>query len=258
MRIPSPQTEHLVCRGCNQQFTPRADQFGRVQEWQPHQCHACYSNGGPFPAVLAELGLGRLYHITTIANLAGIARQGLLPRARLTAGAFSDIAYPDALGLRSRYPLSLGDGTRIQPEQMVPLFFAAKNPMTFRRRNHPDRCMVVINVVKLFQQDVAVVFSDGNLASGSRKTSIYHQPRDLSHLNIALLKAQYWTDPGLDEQANKERKRQRAAELLVSPTIGPSAIDHVAVPTHVNLAGAQERMSEDAAIPVRVDATLFP
>ena len=257
MSATSRQPQPLACRRCNQHFKTRADLLTRYPGWRPNTCPACYCNGSPFPAALARLGLTNLYHLTTVPNLAGIAEQGLLPRARLTAGAFTDIAYPDALDLRARYPLELADGTRIQADEMVPLFFSAKNPMTFKRRVHTGRCIVVIDVAKLFEQSVTIVFSDGNLASGASKTSVYHQPRDLQHLNDAVLNAPYWTDPNLDERANKERKRQRAAEFLVSPSIEPAAFDHIAVPRHADVAVAQQQIQDENATPVRANSLLF-
>ncbi|MEL4248083.1 DarT ssDNA thymidine ADP-ribosyltransferase family protein [Shewanella xiamenensis] len=98
----------------------------------------------------------QLYHLTDIANLESILKNGILPRSRLNE--FVDVADPAIVAPRSG----------LQLENYVPFHFFAKNPFDGRvQLSHPEKEFVLLAVTReLAQNEGWKVIPKHPLASG--------------------------------------------------------------------------------------------
>ena len=187
---------------------------------------------------LRSYGIRYLYHITHLRNLKSIATHGLLSHNRAhTAHSPADISGPDVQERRARrdpiYQKPLHD--------YVPLYFRARNPMLYRRRDRQSE-LAVLCVDRRVMQNPGVIFTDGNAASN--RTSFYSDLTDLDKLDWDCLKAEYWPD-------FEDGGRKRCAEVLVPELIPFDAVGRIVVQNEDARAAARAATSSHLDIPVK-------
>lgn len=210
-------------------------------------------------AALEARGVRNLWHFTSIDNLPGIIVDGLLPRSELAADSFSDVAYADALELRSRMriPCRLC-GTGHGGLDLVPLFLAYKNPMTYVRKSVPRTCLLRVNIESLLSLDAHMAFTDGNLAATTR-TTVLTNADDLNQVDWEILVANYWGPLNeLTDAENSERRRRRAAEFLVFPSVPSEAISLIAVRNEADRDYMYRRMRDQPGARERIREREIP
>ena len=158
-----------------------------------------------------------LYHMTHLENVAIIAASGLkshnLAHRRHKP---VDISDPDVQDRRQNrkdplYPRPLQD--------YVALYFRARNPTRYARRNQQHR-VAVLYVDSNVLLDEGTIFTDGNAAS--HQTRSFSNIVDLKHLDWACLRADYWHE-------HDDGKRKRCAEVLVPNEVTTDCICRVVV-----------------------------
>jgi hypothetical protein len=175
---------------------------------------------------LEEFQVRELFHVTHIANLQSIYRQGLLPKNQLSLHSYEDISLLEVQTRRHEVYVKIDpdlDGPEsVRPlHDFVPLFIAPRNPMTSVRRSiDRDICFLVVDVQSLCDGQHQIVFADGNMASG--RTRQYADFDRLDRIPWDVLRASFWAD-------FEDGRRRRAAEFLVSPSISISAVTRIEV-----------------------------
>lgn len=186
---------------------------------------------------LHSYGITYLYHITHLRNLKSIATHGLLPHERAHADhSPADISDPDVQERRARrdpiYQKPLHD--------YVPLYFRARNPMLYRRRDRQSE-LAVLCIDRRVMQNPGVIFTDGNAASNG--TSFYSDLADLDKLDWDCIQARYWTK-------FKDGRRKRCAEVLVPELIPFNAVRRIVAQNEDARATARAATSSHLDIPV--------
>ncbi len=147
-----------------------------------------------------------LHYIVPIANVASIVRHGLMSHNKAKRLIHRSVAMVEIQEKRDRKVVPGG----LPLHDYVNLYFCARNPMLFKRREqHEELCVLRISTAVLDLP--GAVISDGNAASGW--TAFYPSPSGLAELNPEDLFAERWTDPDPILEWNK--KRRKCAELLV-------------------------------------------
>jgi hypothetical protein len=186
-----------------------------------------------------------LYHMTHKNNLLNILQNGLLSHNQARNGRLTqvDIADNQVNDRRSRnepiYQKSIHD--------YVPLYFNAKNPMLYRRRNiQNDIIILAIDRNLLYKPNT--VFTDGNAAADA--TSFYSNPDDLKSLNWACINANYWN--GI-----VDGKRIRCSEVLVYPSIPTTAIKKIFCNNRQTKQFVESSLTNRTAISVEIKSNLY-
>lgn len=158
-----------------------------------------------------------LYHITRVENLSSIARSGLNSHSRAHQDfGPEDISDPEVQLRRSRK----SDPCYGRPlHDYVPLYFRARNPMLYVRREMQLQ-LAVLCVEKGILRDHGVVFTDGNAAAS--ETRFFNSLDGLEELDWDCLEAGHWT--GYDDG-----KRKRCAEVLVPDNIPRARVMRIVV-----------------------------
>jgi len=189
-----------------------------------------------------QYDIGCLYHMTHISNLVSILESGLLSH-NLAHSKYHlrDISDQDVNARRIEiepiYKRSMHD--------YVPTYFAAKNPMSYKRREISDDLVILkINPALLLQ--AGTLFTDGNAASSY--THFYREIEDLKQLNWDCLHCDYWPD-------YPDGRRIRCAEMLIPDRIEMSDITAIAV----NRKKSLKKIEQIAMpfVPVSVQKELF-
>ena len=107
--------------------------------------------------------------------------------------------------------------------EYVPLYFRAKNPMLYRRREL-QRDLAVLYITLTVVDEPNVLFTDGNAAS--RQTKFYDDFDKLSELDLQVLNDDRW-----DHHENG--KRRRCAEVLVPNAIQFENVSRIVVQNEI-------------------------
>lgn len=165
-------------------------------------------------SICSQYGIGGLYHMTHINNLASIIENGLLSHTKARKDGFMkvDIANNDVNDRRS-HPEPIHN----RPiHDYAPLYFNPHNPMLYVRKDQQESIIIIEFSPTVFLKD-GVIFSDGNAAvhttaTYSSETAFYSDLNDLSKLNWACIHNDYWND-------YVDGKRIKCAEVLVPDVI---------------------------------------
>jgi hypothetical protein len=156
-----------------------------------------------------------LHYITAIENVASILQRGILSHRRAERVAHSSVAMQEVQDRRS--------GIRIPNaralHEYANLYFCARNPMLFLRRNVADT-LCVLRVDSSVVDLAGVILTDGNAASGA--TAFYPSPTGLSKIDREMVFAKYWVEG--NGEVNTEKKRVKCAEVLVPDRVEASLI----------------------------------
>jgi len=156
-----------------------------------------------------------LYSIMPIANIPSVLKHGILSHEQVARLPHSDISMAEVQS--KRHEKSVPGGLKLH--QYVNLYFCARNPMMYARREQVDEiCVLRINVNVGWLD--GVYSCDGNAASNY--THFYTQEEWNSKLDFAMIFAKDWTDANELEQMRK--KRVKCAEVLVPNCVEPSFI----------------------------------
>jgi len=157
-----------------------------------------------------------LHYITHIDNLRSIFQYGVLCHRRAHKILCESIADPVIQSLREKVVIP---GGKHKLHDYVNLYFNARNPMMFKRKDMHEK-LVVLQINPLILDEPEVVISDGNASSGYVK--FYPSPEGLEYLNESLIFAEYWTDPNLIIEYR--RKCAICAEVLVLDSVSSQFI----------------------------------
>ena len=152
-----------------------------------------------------------LHFITSIANLESILKRGILSHNRAERIPHNSCADEDVQERRRRKRVPNGE----RLHNYANVYFHARNPMMFTLTRNGRNDLVVIRLNGAVLDIAGTVLADGNAASEG--TRFYPSPEGLAQLDSSLIFARYWTDENY--WPDKERKRARNAEVLVSDTI---------------------------------------
>lgn len=175
-----------------------------------------------------------VWHMTHIDNIEGISKRGALA-PKSSAGAIRSIANSEVQERRaSKRPLGLDQTIH----DYVPWYFASKSPMLYAKHDIVrDLVFFGATIAQLASTNLQIVASDGNAAAYFTEFT-----QDLESLgtfiDYDLLQEQFWNNTELDT----DRKRRRAAELLVTPEVDLSLISFVAGKTESTTQRAKEML----------------
>ncbi len=150
--------------------------------------------------------LTELHYITPIANVPSILKYGILSHNRAAPHPHQSVAMEDVQSRRDT--ITLPTGRRLH--DYVNLYFYARNPMMYKRKDgHETLCVLIIstNVLDL----PGTVITDRNAAANPRFMSF---PQGLAMVDHGRVFAEFWTHPG-NPSAYFDHKAVKCAEALV-------------------------------------------
>ena len=157
-----------------------------------------------------------LHYIAHIDNLKSILKYGILCHNKIRNIKFKSIADSTIQNRRAKVVIP---GVKRRLHDYANLYFNARNPMMFKRRNmHKEMCILQISTKILDQPDV--VISDGNASSDYVR--FYSPQEGFKYLDKDLIFAEYWTDPNYIIAYH--RKFAICAEVLVLNSVSPEFI----------------------------------
>lgn len=175
--------------------------------------------------------LTELHFITPIANLASIAKKGILCHDAARKLKAATVAMPEIQSKRAKKSVPRG----MSLHQYANLYFHARNPMMFVRRVlHLD--IAVLRVAPAVLDLSKAIIADGNAASGY--TGFWPSPDGLARIDRELTFAEDWRD--LDQIVYWQKKQAKCAEVLV-----PGRVDAKYI-TGVYASCAQSKAAIDA------------
>ena len=186
-----------------------------------------------------------IYHITHVANLAGIIADGGLWCDRLqavrAAGAVS-IAHQHIKERRAKRQVPVAAGGTLA--DYVPFYFAPRSPMLFtiHRGNvqgYTEGQRPIVHLLSTVETAVALnkawAFTDGHAEMAI--SQFFADLEQLSEVvDWTIMRSQYWNDTADDN----DRKRRRQAEFLVHEFFDWHAISRISV--HDNAVQRQVEM----------------
>ena len=194
-----------------------------------------------------------LYHLTSLDNLASIFRYGLLPRNCING--FQDIAN-EAVNQRRQAIRFKTVGWK-SAHDCVPMFFVTDTPMIHSLGPQSRQlAWLEIDIERLVSTRAHLVFTDGNLAA--IRSTAYWSVKFLKCLNWKVIRSTGFPKGATDE-ALKEWKRIKAAEVLAYPFVPVSAIRSILVACDVQAECARDALRAiPNTTPVHVRPRSFP
>lgn len=199
----------------------------------------------------------KLFHITHLDNIAGIAQRGLLCRKRIQSQAVPYVDLSDAGCQARRTDRRLGEQT-VNLHHYVPLFINPRNPMLWRlwrtliEQGH-DGELAILEVSGEPADWRASLLADGIASSGDTRLVHASDPDAPAALDWSAIQRSSWAD------APREVQRKMMAEVLVQGTLAPRHIRKVWVQKPSAIQKLSERLPSAALRHCRVDEdnTLF-
>lgn len=154
--------------------------------------------------------LKELHYITPIDNMKSIAVNGIVSHQKAEKIPHQSVAMGEIQERRKKVVVPGGRPLH----QYVNLYFHARNPMMFKRKDfHAELCIVIVN--KGILNLPRVVITDGNASSDYVR--FYAAPEGLKFLDHDLIFAKYWHH---DNPIEKFRHASiRCSEVLVPDKI---------------------------------------
>jgi hypothetical protein len=191
--------------------------------------------------------LKELDYITPIENVASILRYGILSHARVARLPHQSVAMPEVQTRRSQILLPTGRHLH----DYVNLYFHARNPMMYKRKDdHEALCVLIISTDVL--DLVGAIITDRNAAANPR---FMRSPQGLAALDRGKVFAEDWRHPG-NPSAYFDHKAVKCAEALIPDHVDSRYV--IGVYTSCKKS-ASELQRLAPALPVRivVDSHLF-
>lgn len=160
--------------------------------------------------------VNELQNIMPIENVASVMEHGILSFARVTKLPHSSVAMADIQDKRDKKKVPGG----LALHQYANLYFHARNPMMFKRRNHaPDLCVLRVSIDVIHLD--GVVLTDQNAASDYVR---FLSSDQIDIIDFDKVYAEDWRHPG-DPIAYYRHKSIKCAEVLVPDSIDAIHID---------------------------------
>ena len=189
--------------------------------------------------------LSELYYITPINNVESILNYGILCNKKANKVKHESIADIKIQDIREGKKVPGG----LPLHEYVNLYFCARNPMLFKRRNfHLKICVLRINPDILDLPNVVIAV--GNAASDN--TSFWASPFGLTKIDKDLVYAEWWTDNDIIQEMKK--KRIKCSELLV-----PYKVDSIYINGAIVSCKESEIYLKSAnfTLPIEINSYLF-
>ncbi len=165
--------------------------------------------------------VGELHFITHINNLISICAKGVLCHSKSKKVRPKSIAEE---GVQQRRELVIIPGANKKLHDYANLYFNARNPMMFKRRDiHESLCVLSISDEILDEGDI--IITDRN--ASREYVKFLAMPHGLAQLDKELIYAQYWNHE--DPIEKYMRSGAICAEVLVPKDIEPRFIEKIYV-----------------------------
>jgi hypothetical protein len=167
--------------------------------------------------------LEELHYMTSLRNVAGIMRRGILCHEEAQKYNHVSIANPEVQSIRSSIRVPGG----LMLHEYANLYVSARNAMlsnvldysSKQPKRHLDVCVLRVSPRVLELPDV--VIADANAAAGL--TLFWPSPEGIEKLDQEIIFAKYWTDP--DPSVAMIKKQRMMAEVLVPERVSPEYIE---------------------------------
>lgn len=186
-----------------------------------------------------------LHCITPMANVRSVMEHGILSYEQAAKLKHHSVAMASIQERRDRKRVPGG----LRLHQYANLYFHARNPMMFKRKNEaPSLCVLRVST-KVFGVEGTVI-ADQNAASDYVR---FLHPRDWSYLDLDAIYAEDWRHPD-DQVAYWRHKARKCAEVLVPKRIHPDNLMGAYV---VNNPAAVKLCKLGFPFPVTIEPVLF-
>lgn len=152
-----------------------------------------------------------LHCIMPITNVSSVMLHGILSYEQAEKHAHASVAMHEVQERRDHVQIPGG----LKLHQYANLYFHARNPMLYKRRDEATRLCILRIDPKVLSFDNVVV-TDQNAASDYVR---FLSPAQLDEIRLDLVFARDWTDP--DRIAYFRRKAAKCAEVLVPGVVPP-------------------------------------
>ncbi|RJQ46556.1 MAG: DUF4433 domain-containing protein [Nitrospiraceae bacterium] len=193
--------------------------------------------------------LQELHYITPIENINSILKAGILSHNKVKRIPHKSVAMDEIQERRKKVAVPGGRPLH----HYVNLYFHARNPMMFKRKDsHKELC--VIRVSKDLMKLIDVVVTDGNASSDYVRFASSHNGLDM--INKELVFARYWNH---DDPIEKFRHAvTKCAEVLVPDKVTTNFI----IGTYVSCEESKTRLYDiietfEPAFSITVNPDLF-
>ena len=173
-------------------------------------------------------------------------RYGILSHEQASRLTHDDISLSDVQDKRNFKIVPGG----LKLHQYTNLYFCARNPMMYKRRNHRDN-LCVLQICKEVLKLQNVVLTDQNAAS--KYVSFYKSPQGLHSINFDMVFADKWKHPE-DQIAEWRHSSAKCAEVLVPHCVGIEYINGAYV---ANETARKNLESKGFNNPVTINAHMF-
>ncbi|MDC0839517.1 DarT ssDNA thymidine ADP-ribosyltransferase family protein [Limnoraphis robusta] len=191
---------------------------------------------------LNKLGIKYLYHMTHVANLNSILKNGLLSHNQSHEGGFiqTDISMEEAQEWRKEW------------HGYVPFYFNPRNTMLYKRRELQNQ-IVMLAIDPMLILEEGTWFSDGNVAAVA--TNVYNDIAMLEQLPWEIIKASSWN---YEDLARKQRcKRIMCAEMLVPNRVNVQSILKIFCSSQLQISTVRQLIPDGVNISVEVKSSLY-
>jgi hypothetical protein len=183
----------------------------------------------------------KLFHLTHLDNVSGIAQRGLLCRKRIHGEALPYVDLSDPGCQERRTHRQVADAV-VDLHRYVPLFLNPRNPMLFRllcslREQGHDGELAILEISAQPAHWQASLLADG--IASSADTQLFHasDPAVEQALDWSAIRCASWAD------APRDVRRRTMAEVLVNGAIAPRHIHKVWVQKPSSLHTLAQRLS---------------
>lgn len=157
-----------------------------------------------------------LYSIMPIVNIASVMKHGILSNDEAVQLDHSDISLAEVQNRRAQRSVPGG----LHLHQYANLYFCARNPMMYKRKDQHERLCVLRLSTEIFKLE-GIVFTDRNASSDYVR--FYRVQDGIAGLNFDKIFADYWRHP--DDEIEYYRHRSiKCAEVLVPHRVEPHYI----------------------------------
>lgn len=193
----------------------------------------------------------KLFHLTHLSNVPGIAQRGLLCRKRIHSEGlpYVDLSEPSCQARRSHR--QIGEQS-LDLHRYVPLFLNPRNPMLFRllrslQESGHDGELAILEISGAPADWHSSLLADG--IASSADTQLFHatDPDAEQALDWWAIRCSSWGD------APKDVRRKTMAEVLVNGTLAPRHIHKVWVQKPSALHTLAQRLSSADLAHCQVD-----
>jgi ssDNA thymidine ADP-ribosyltransferase, DarT len=182
--------------------------------------------------------------IMPLKNIPSVLKHGILSNERADEVPHESLAMEEAQ--ERRHPKQIPGGLKLH--QYANLYFHARNPMMYKRKDRVDTCCVLRVSLDVLQLP-GVVIADRN---ASKDWVRFLEPSQWRFLDFERIFADDWTDSNFFEYIDKKGKK--CAEVLVPHRVEPRFLIGAYTPSDAVAAQLQEL---GFLLPITVNRGLF-